>query len=54
MAVPPDLVGFTESAGVAAVGFGPEAQSILDAHRDLLDVFLQSPLEDPGTDQIAP
>ena len=34
MAVPPDLVGFTEAAGVAAVGFGPEAQSILDAHRE--------------------
>ena len=34
MAVPPDLVAFTKAAGVTAVGFGPEAQSILDSHRD--------------------
>ncbi len=43
MAVPPDLVGFTESAGVAAVGFGPEAQSILDAHRDYWTCFFSHP-----------
>ena len=43
MAVPPDLVGFTESAGVAAVGFGPEAQSILDAHRDFWTCFFSHP-----------
>ncbi len=43
MAVPPDLVGFTESAGVTAVGFGPEAQSILDAHRDYWTCFFSHP-----------
>ncbi len=43
MVVPPDLVGFTESAGVAAVGFGPEAQSILDAHRDYWTCFFSHP-----------
>jgi UDP:flavonoid glycosyltransferase YjiC (YdhE family) len=43
MAVPPDLVGFTEAAGVAAVGFGPEAQSILDAHRDFWTCFFSHP-----------
>ena len=43
MAVPPDLVGFTESAGVAAVGFGPEAQSILDAHREFWTCFFSHP-----------
>jgi UDP:flavonoid glycosyltransferase YjiC (YdhE family) len=43
MAVPPDLVGFTESAGVAAVGFGPEARSILDAHRDFWTCFFSRP-----------
>ncbi|MGO9351826.1 MAG: glycosyltransferase [Mycobacterium sp.] len=43
MAVPPDLVGFTEAAGVAAVGFGPEAQSILDAHRDYWTCFFSHP-----------
>ena len=43
MAVPPDLVGFTEAAGVAAVGFGPEAQSILDAHREFWTCFFSHP-----------
>jgi UDP:flavonoid glycosyltransferase YjiC (YdhE family) len=43
MAVPPDLVGFTESAGVAAVGFGPEARSILDAHREFWTCFFSRP-----------
>src|SRR5271170_1913095 len=43
MAVPPDLVGFTEAAGVAAVGFGPEARSILDAHRDFWTCFFCNP-----------
>lgn len=43
MAVPPDLVGFTEAAGVAAVGFGPEAQSILDSHREFWTCFFSRP-----------
>ena len=43
MAVPPDLVGFTEAAGVAAVGFGPEARSILDAHRVFWTCFFSHP-----------
>lgn len=43
MAVPPDLVGFTKSAGVAAVGFGPEARSILDAHREFWTCFFSRP-----------
>jgi UDP:flavonoid glycosyltransferase YjiC (YdhE family) len=43
MAVPPDLVGFTESAGVAAVGFGPEARSILDSHREFWTCFFSTP-----------
>jgi UDP:flavonoid glycosyltransferase YjiC (YdhE family) len=43
MAVPPDLVGFTEAAGVAAVGFGPEARSILDSHRDFWTCFFSRP-----------
>lgn len=33
MAVPPDLVGFVESAGLAAVASGPDLQAILEAHR---------------------
>jgi hypothetical protein len=43
MAVPPDLVGFTQAAGVTAVGFGPEAQSILDAHRIYWTCFFSHP-----------
>ncbi len=43
MAVPPDLVGFTESAGVPAVGFGPEARSILDSHREFWTCFFSHP-----------
>ena len=33
MAVPPDLVGFAEAAGLAAVAYGPDSQAMLDAHR---------------------
>jgi UDP:flavonoid glycosyltransferase YjiC (YdhE family) len=43
MAVPPDMVGFTEAAGVAAVGFGPEARSILDSHREFWTCFFSDP-----------
>ena len=39
IAVPPDLVGFTEAAGLAAVAFGPDVQPILDAHRDFWRLF---------------
>ena len=34
MAVPPDLVGFAESAGLAAVAYGPDTQALLDAYRN--------------------
>ena len=34
MAVPPDLVGFTEAAGLAAVAYGPDTQAVLDAYRN--------------------
>ena len=43
MAVPPDLVGFAEAAGVAAVGFGPESRSILDSHREFWTCFFSHP-----------
>ncbi|EUA32989.1 glycosyltransferase family 28 N-terminal domain protein [Mycobacterium xenopi 4042] len=39
MAVPPDLIGFAESAGPAAVAFGPDVQPILHAHRDFWTYF---------------
>ncbi|MDG4666776.1 glycosyltransferase [Mycobacterium sp. 236(2023)] len=43
IAVPPDLVGFTEAAGIPSVGFGPDSASILDAHRDFWTCFFRSP-----------
>jgi UDP:flavonoid glycosyltransferase YjiC (YdhE family) len=41
MAVPPNLVGFVESAGLAAVAYGPDSQTALDAAfvRNLLKDF---------------
>jgi UDP:flavonoid glycosyltransferase YjiC (YdhE family) len=43
MAVPPDLVAFTEAAGPKAVAFGPNSQAILDAHRDFWTCFFRNP-----------
>ncbi|CAN5255300.1 glycosyltransferase [soil metagenome] len=43
MAVPPDLVDFTEAAGPVAVAFGPSSQSVLNAHRDFWSCFFGSP-----------
>src|SRR5215469_5160218 len=43
MAVPPDQVGFAESAGLAAVAYGPDTQAILDAHRDFWTRFFRNP-----------
>jgi UDP:flavonoid glycosyltransferase YjiC (YdhE family) len=34
MAVAPEMVGFTEAAGPAAVAYGPDLKAILDPHRD--------------------
>ncbi|OBH57183.1 glycosyltransferase [Mycobacterium sp. E2479] len=42
MAVPPDLVGFAESVGLAAVAFGPEVRPILDAHRTFWTDFFRN------------
>jgi len=36
IAVPPDLVGFAEAAGVTAVAYGPDARRWQDLHRDFL------------------
>ena len=42
MAVPPDLVGFAEAAGLAAVAYGPDARAILDAHRNFWTFFFRN------------
>ncbi len=39
MAVAPDVVGFAESAGLAAVAYGPDLQTTLDAHRSWTRFF---------------
>src|ERR1700739_2308379 len=35
VAVPPNLVGFVESAGLAAVGYGLDTQTLMKARRNL-------------------
>jgi UDP:flavonoid glycosyltransferase YjiC (YdhE family) len=42
MAVPPDLGAFVESAGLAATAYGPDLQSILDAHRNFYTFFFRN------------
>jgi UDP:flavonoid glycosyltransferase YjiC (YdhE family) len=43
MAVPPDLVAFTESAGLSAVSYGPNLHDIMDAYRDFWTCLFRSP-----------
>lgn len=42
MAVPPDMVGFAESVGLATVALGPEVRPILDAHRTFWTYFFRN------------
>ncbi|MCK0173988.1 MULTISPECIES: glycosyltransferase [Mycobacteriaceae] len=43
MAVPPDMVGFTESAGLEVVEYGPEWHPFSDAYRDYWTFFFRNP-----------
>jgi UDP:flavonoid glycosyltransferase YjiC (YdhE family) len=43
MAVPPNLVGFAEAAGVAAVGYGLDSRIIMDVQRDYWTLLFRSP-----------
>jgi UDP:flavonoid glycosyltransferase YjiC (YdhE family) len=43
MAVPPDLVGFAEAAGLTAVAYGPDTQAILEAQRNYWTCFFRNP-----------
>ncbi|MGE2721071.1 glycosyltransferase [Mycolicibacterium celeriflavum] len=43
MAVPPDLVGFAEAAGLPSVEYGPSLPAILDACRDFWTCFFNNP-----------
>ena len=42
MAVPADLFGFIESAGLAAAAYGPDLQAMLDAHRKYYAFFFRN------------
>jgi UDP:flavonoid glycosyltransferase YjiC (YdhE family) len=42
MAVPPDLVGFAESAGLAAVAYGPDTRAWLEDTRDFWGFFFRN------------
>ena len=42
MAVPPELVGFAEAAGLAAVAYGPDSRSWQDLLRDFLKHFFRN------------
>src|SRR6516164_6693275 len=42
MAVPPDLVGFAESAGLAAVAYGPDNQEWLEVTRNFWKRFFRN------------
>ena len=42
MAVPPDLVGFVESAGLAAVAYGLDTQAVLGAYRNFWTSFFRN------------
>ncbi|MCV7101055.1 glycosyltransferase [Mycobacterium palustre] len=43
MAVPPNLVGFAEAAGLAAVAYGLASQPVLDAQRELWTCYSRTP-----------
>ncbi|ORV16688.1 glycosyltransferase [Mycobacterium celatum] len=47
MAVPPDLVGFAESAGLAAVSYGVDTQAPLGVYRDFWTGFFRKPWRIP-------
>ena len=42
MAIPPDMVGFVESAGLAAVANGPDSRRWQGVHRDFLTRFFRN------------
>jgi UDP:flavonoid glycosyltransferase YjiC (YdhE family) len=42
MVVPPDLVGFVEAAGLAAVAYGLDTQAILEAERNFSTCFFRN------------
>ena len=48
MAVPPDMVGFAESAGLAAVAYGLDTHVTAGRAPQLLEGFLPQLLEDRG------
>ena len=41
--VAPEMVGFAEVGGPAAVAYGPDLHSVLDAHRDFWTCLFSAP-----------
>jgi len=43
IAVPPNLVGFAEAAGLAAIGYGLDSRALVEAQRNYWTVFFRTP-----------
>jgi UDP:flavonoid glycosyltransferase YjiC (YdhE family) len=52
MAVPPNLVGFTEAAGLAAIPYGADSRAIADLQRDYWTCLFRSPWRARELDQV--
>ncbi|OBI89515.1 glycosyltransferase [Mycobacterium sp. 1245805.9] len=52
MAVPPNLVGFAEGAGVAAVGYGLDSRIIMDVQRDYWTLLFRKPWRTQELDRL--
>jgi hypothetical protein len=52
IAVPPDLVGFAETAGLEAVSYGLDTQAWLGVYRDFWTCFMHSFLEGAGAEKV--
>jgi UDP:flavonoid glycosyltransferase YjiC (YdhE family) len=52
MAVPPNLVGFAEAAGLAAVGYGLDSRIIMEAQRDYWTCLFRNPWRTQDLDRL--
>lgn len=52
IAVPPNVVGFAESAGLSAVAWGTDSQVMMDAQRDYWTCFFRMPWKAKGLDKL--
>ena len=52
MAVPPNLVGFTEDAGLTAVAYGLDSRPVMDAQRDYWTCYFSTPWKLKGLNRM--